>query len=196
MKNSRKIVLASQSPRRKELLSGLISDFEIVVDNSEENIRDGASPEEAAEILALQKAKNVAAVVSDNSIVIGADTMVSINGEIFGKPSDKEDAVRMLKILSGNENIVCTGIAVVDKTSGKVASKTVKTSVFFRNLTDEEIRRYVETGEPMDKAGGYGVQGLGSLLISGIHGDYFNVVGLPLCELAQMLKNEFGYEIL
>lgn len=196
MKNGRKIVLASQSPRRKELLSGLLSEFEIIADNSEENIREDASPEEAAETLALQKAKNVAAVTPDNSIVIGADTIVSINGEIFGKPSDKDDATRMLKVLSGNENIVCTGIAVVDKASGKAASNVVKTSVFFRELTDEEIRRYVETGEPMDKAGGYGVQGLGSLLISGINGDYFNVVGLPLCELAQMLKNEFEYEIL
>lgn len=196
MCNDKKIVLASQSPRRKELLARVISDFEIIVDNSEEVVKDGLSPEETVKELALQKAMNVSDKIDYDALVIGADTIVSIDGQIFGKPADQEDAARMLRCLSERENIVCTGYAVVDTKSGKAVCGVERTSVFFRKLSDDEIERYIKTGEPMDKAGAYGMQELGGLFIRGIEGDYFNVVGLPLCALAQMLKRDFNYTVL
>lgn len=193
---NKKIILASWSPRRKELLAGVIDKFDIMADDSEEKIESGMAPEDVVMYLAMQKAANVAEKTAEDALVIGADTVVSIDGTIFGKPSDEEDAKRMLKILSGRENVVCTGLAVVDTSNGKAVCDYEKTGVVFRELSERETDAYIKTGEPMDKAGAYGVQGLGALFVQEIHGDYFNVVGLPLCKLSRMLEKEFGYNIL
>lgn len=196
MNSYKKIILASASPRRRELLGGLISNFEVMTDSSEEVIAPDLTPEEAVKILAMQKAENVSARCGDDVIVIGADTVVFIDGKILGKPSDEQEAVDMLKKLSGREHHVCTGIAVIDKKLNKRICDFERTAVMFKPLTDGEIDRYIKTGEPMDKAGAYGIQNLGALFVEGIKGDYFNVVGLPLCKLTQILKREFNYNIL
>ncbi len=196
MSKGKRIVLASQSPRRRDILSMVLPEFDIIVDDSEEVVKVDMSPEEIVKELAVQKAVNVSDKVEGDAIIIGADTVVSIDGEIFGKPVDEEDAKRMLKRLSGRENVVCTGFAVIDTESGKTICDVERTSVCFREMTDDEIDAYIKTGEPMDKAGAYGMQGIGGLFISGIKGDYFNVVGLPLCALSRILKDEFDYKIL
>lgn len=196
MNSKRKIVLASQSPRRRELLAGLISDFEIITDNSEEVVDPELLPEEVVKMLAMQKAQNVAAKADADAIIIAADTVVFIDGKILGKPKDEDDAAAMLRRLSGREHHVCTGIAVVDNKTGKAVSDIQRTAVCFKPLSDGEIDRYIATGEPMDKAGAYGIQNLGALFVEGIKGDYFNVVGLPICRLAQVLKREFNYNIM
>lgn len=192
----RKIILASQSPRRKELISRIIPEFEIMADDSEETTKDGLTPEETVKVLAKQKAENIAKKVSESALIIGADTVVSIDNKIFGKPADENDAKKMLQILSGRENTVCTGVAIIDTLNGKSVCDVVCTKVVFRDLSEDEILRYIRTGEPMDKAGAYGMQGFGALFIREIHGDYFNVVGLPLCRLGQMLDMDFNYKIL
>jgi septum formation protein len=127
------------------------------------------------------------------ALVIGSDTVVELDGEILGKPKDKQDAYRMLRRLSGQEHRVYTGVTLVK--DGQSLSQAEKTRVFFRQMTDQEIWAYIRTGEPMDKAGAYGYQGMAGLFIQGIEGDYFNVVGLPLCRLGQMLK-QLGVELL
>lgn len=193
--NNRKIVLASQSPRRRELLSGFISDFKIITDNSEEVIPPDIPPEEVVKTLAMQKAENVAAKADSDAIIIAADTIVFADGKILGKPKDETEASEMLHRLSGREHHVCTGIAVIDKRRGKAACDFERTMVYFKHLTDGEIERYIETGEPMDKAGAYGIQEKGALFVEGIRGDYFNVVGLPLCRLGQLLAREFDYKL-
>lgn len=196
MNSKRKIVLASQSPRRRELLAGLIPDFEIITDNSEEVVDPELLPEEVVKKLAMQKAQNVAKKADTDAIIIAADTIVFIDGQILGKPKDEADAAVMLRKLSGREHHVCTGIAVVDNKTGKAVSDIQRTAVCFKPLSDGEIDRYIATGEPMDKAGAYGIQNLGALFVEGIKGDYFNVVGLPVCRLAQVLKREFNYNIM
>jgi len=192
---SRKIVLASQSPRRRELLSAYTSTLEFMVDNSEERIDENATPEEAVKALALQKAKNVANRAAADSVVIGADTMVFVDGETLGKPKSEEEARQMLRRLSGRSHFVCTGFAVVDNRNGKEACGVERTEVKFRSLSENEIEKYIQSKEPMDKAGAYGIQGKGALFIEEIRGDYFNVVGLPLCALSEMLKKEFDIEL-
>ena len=180
-----KIVLASQSPRRKEIMETAGFEFEIIVSNAEEKIEENLSPEEVAKSLSLQKAQ---AVASDNpeKIVIGADTIVVLDNEILGKPKDRNDAYKMLKKLSGKSHKVYTGIAVI--CGEKIVSEAVSTEVEFFELSDEEIIKYIETNEPMDKAGSYGIQGRGCLLVKGIRGDYFNVVGLPIATLSKIIK--------
>ncbi len=193
--NNRKFILASQSPRRRELLSSLISDFEIIVDNSDEFILPEIPPEDAVVQLALKKAQNVAAVAEGEALVIGADTVVCIDGKILGKPRDEKEAEEMLNRLSGREHYVLTGVAVVDRESKKSVSAAQKTAVRFRELTEREIKSYVKSGEPLDKAGAYGIQGKASVFVEEICGDYFNVVGLPLCTLYKLLSNEFDIEL-
>lgn len=195
MNESRKIVLASQSPRRRELLGRFISDFEVITDNSEEVIEEGIAPEEICQKLAMQKAENVAARASEDAIVIAADTIVFIDGKILGKPVNEEEASEMLHRLSGREHHVCTGIAVIDNKKNRRANDFERTTVYFKPMTDGEIDRYIKTGEPMDKAGAYGIQEIGALFVEGLRGDYFNVVGLPLCKLSQILKREFDYKL-
>ena len=178
------LILASGSPRRKELL-GLITDkFEVLVSGCDEFVPEGTPAEKVPAILAEQKALAVAKLCP-NDTVIGSDTVVVLNNEIFGKPKDKEHAHAMLKALSGKKHFVYTGVAVAEK--GKIRSFVQKTEVEFYELSDKIIDKYIATGEPMDKAGAYGIQGKGSVLVKGIVGDYFNVMGLPVAETARFL---------
>ncbi|MGI5837524.1 MAG: Maf family protein [Chloroflexota bacterium] len=186
------LILASQSPRREALLRQVGLDFEIVPSDLEELPLEGEPPAAAAEALALEKAQQVASQRTEG-LVIGADTVVVVDGQILGKPRDPEDAKAMLRLLSGREHQVITGIAVVDAATGRARSDGVATSVMFAPLSDEIIARYVATGEPLDKAGAYAIQGFGALLIEGLRGCYYNVVGLPIRRLAELL-GEFGYD--
>lgn len=190
------IVLASASPRRREILQGLGIEFRVAVSGADEDIPEGTPPYLAVERLSLLKAADVAKNEKKNALVLGADTVVVLDGEILGKPKDEEDAVRMLTALSGREHSVLTGISVIRRSDAKGVSVYEETKVKFLELSDEQIRAYVKSGEPMDKAGAYGIQGKGSLLIEKIDGDYFNVVGLPVCRLARLLAEEFDYEIM
>lgn len=190
------IVLASGSPRRREILQGLGLRFRVEVSGADETIEPECPPYLAVERLSLLKAADVAKSQPEKALVIGADTVVVLNHEILGKPKDEADAVRMLSALSGREHSVLTGISAVRRSDGKGVSVYEETKVRFRALSEREILQYVRTGEPMDKAGAYGIQGIGSLLVEKIDGDYFNVVGLPVCRLARMLAEEFDYNIL
>lgn len=190
------IVLASGSPRRREILQGLGLRFRVEVSGADETIEPECPPYLAVERLSLLKAADVAKSQPEKALVIGADTVVVLNHEILGKPKDEADAVRMLSALSGREHSVLTGISAVRRSDGKGVSVYEETKVRFRALSEHEILQYVRTGEPMDKAGAYGIQGIGSLLVEKIDGDYFNVVGLPVCRLARMLAEEFDYNIL
>ncbi len=178
------LILASGSPRRRELLSLITDEFEILVSGCDEFVPEGTPAEKVPAILAEQKALAVAKLRPEDT-VIGSDTVVVLNNEIFGKPKDKSHAHTMLKALSGKKHFVYTGVAVAEK--GEVRSFVQKTEVEFYELSDETIEKYIATGEPMDKAGAYGIQGKGSVLVKGIVGDYFNVMGLPVAETARFL---------
>lgn len=180
------IILASNSPRRKELLKLLYDDFSVIPANIDETIPSGILIEKSAEYVATKKAQFVADK-NHGSLVIGCDTMVIINDTILGKPKNKSNCFDMLKQLSGKEHSVVTGVCVI--LGDKKVSFSEETKVKFHNLLDSEILDYINTGEPFDKAGGYGIQGYGSLLVEKIVGDYFNVVGLPVSRLNQVLKN-------
>ena len=188
MTMKRKIILASASPRRKELLEKLDLDFSVCPADIDESLL----PDEDAAMYplrtAVQKAMAVAKTAED-ALVIAADTVVAVDDDILGKPRDEAEAKAMLQRLSGREHIVITGIGVVDTASGRTLSATEQTIVYFHPLRDEEIDAYIATGECMDKAGSYGIQGKGSLLVRKIDGDYFNVMGLPLSKLYRLLLN-------
>lgn len=194
-----RIILASASPRRRELLSGLgIGEFEVCPSHFDEGSVTERDPVERVRRIAEGKASSLAGQLPETQrlsepLVIAADTLVYLDGEILGKPRDEDDAFRMLTALSGREHHVATGVAVTSR--GVLESGVEVTAVRFRHLSAEEIRRYIATGEPMDKAGAYGIQRLGGLLVLGITGDYFNVVGLPVCRLGRMLR-KFGVELL
>lgn len=188
------IVLASASPRRSDLLRQIGVDFRVLPSNIEEVLPHGMHPAEAVEELALKKALSVSENLKDGSLVIGADTIV-VKDDILGKPSDEYDALRMLHILEGDIHEVLTGVAVVDLSTMKYIKGHEKTKVFMKSLTDEKIKAYIDTGEPMDKAGAYGIQGKGALLVEKIEGCYFNVVGLPLGKISEMLEY-FGVKVL
>ena len=179
------LILASASPRRRELLSHFTDDFILDPAAGAENPPAGAAPEEIVKALSAAKAQEVAAR-HPGAIVIGADTIVELDGTILGKPADRDDAFRMLRALSGREHRVYTGVTLVR--DGVAVSEAEMTRVFFRELTDREIWAYIDSGEPMDKAGAYGYQGLAGVFVEGIRGDFFNVVGLPLCRLGRMLE--------
>ncbi|NLC76802.1 MAG: septum formation inhibitor Maf [Clostridia bacterium] len=188
------LVLASASPRRRELLERLGIPFKVSVSKAEENIdRGNLTPEQLARELALLKAKDVARTLEDG-LVIGADTIVVLDDEILGKPKSREEAGRMLHLLSGRSHQVITGLALVEAGGGRVQLTSEVTTVWFRRLDPGEVEWYLDTGEPMDKAGAYGIQGKGSILVDRIEGCYFNVVGLPLTRLYLMLK-ERGYRL-
>lgn len=178
------LILASKSPRRKELLSIITNQFEIRTADVDESLPAGISPDKAVEYLSEIKAEPFR---SERDIVIGADTVVAADGEILGKPKDKSDAFDMLKKLSGREHSVYTGVTVIKGDRRETFS--VQTKVKFFTLTDSEISNYLDTGEPFDKAGAYGIQGKGSLLVEKINGDYFNVVGLPISRLVRVLES-------
>lgn len=184
------IILASQSPRRQELLRQIgITDFITRPAKGREYLDPDLSPSQTVCALAQQKAQEILPTTATHDLVIAADTVVALEGQIFGKPADARDAARMLRVLSGREHQVYTGVTLA--TRERISTRYAMTAVQFRSLTEDEITRYIATGEPMDKAGSYAIQGLGSIFVQRIAGDYFNVVGLPLCLLAEMLA-EFG----
>lgn len=179
----KKIILASGSPRRKELLEQIGAAFEIVKAEGEEVITT-TIPTEAVKELSCQKAREVAAKCAGD-VIIGADTVVAADGQILGKPKDKEDAMRMLRLLQGKEHEVITGVTVLFKEQQKMIQFAEVTKVHVFPMTEEQIEDYIKSGEPMDKAGAYGIQGKFAAYVSGIEGDYNNVVGLPVGRLYQ-----------
>ena len=187
-----RLILASASPRREALLRQIGLRFEVAPSRAEERVPEGLPPRDLVERLAMEKARLVAAGRT-RGLVIGADTVVVLDGRILGKPAGPDDAREMLRRLSGREHQVTTGIAVVDAATGESRRDSVTTTVTFAPLSEETIARYVSTGEPLDKAGAYAIQGYGALLIEGISGCYYNVVGLPLRRLAELLC-ELGYD--
>jgi len=184
------LVLASQSPRRRQLLSMLGYEFEVASPQINETILPGANPAEAARELAIRKTREVAWRMPADAVIIGADTIVVYRDRILGKPADADEAVRMLSVLSGRSHLVITGLCV--KRGGQELTAAEETKVFFTGLTPEDIRDYVATGEPMDKAGAYGIQGGAGKFIRRIEGCYYNVVGLPLSTLNGMLRSVIG----
>ena len=173
-------ILASGSPRRRELLT-------IRPAKGPERATPGAGPEQTVRELSLHKAQEVAQTCAPEDIIIAADTIVYLDGAILGKPRDHDDAVRMLTALSGREHIVYTGVAVLR--GGELRQAAERTAVRFRPLTSGEIERYIATGEPMDKAGAYGIQGTGGrMLVHDISGDFYNVVGLPIARVARAIQ--------
>lgn len=186
------IILASQSPRRRELLGQMgFTDFIVRPAKGEEVVDPDLSPDKLVEELSRQKCAEVAALSHPDDLIIAADTVVAIDGTVLGKPRSVQDAYAMLARLSGRHHTVYTGVTV--SRNGETLTAHEATAVHFRPLTAEEIEAYVSTGEPMDKAGSYGIQGYGSMLVEGISGDYFNVVGLPVCLLGRMLQ-QFGVD--
>ncbi|MBE7010369.1 MAG: septum formation inhibitor Maf [Ruminococcaceae bacterium] len=189
------VVLASGSPRRRELLKQIGLDFTVMVSQADETIPEAMDPKLAVQTLSLLKAADVAQKAEKDALIIAADTIVVYENEILTKPKDEQDAVRMLSRLSGKTHSVLTGVTVLRRKDGKSISLTEETFVTFKDLQEQEILSYVKTGEPGDKAGAYGVQGLGGLFIEKIEGDYYNVVGLPLCLLGKLLQTEFDFEL-
>lgn len=187
-----RIVLGSGSPRRQELLHRMgIEDFDLRVPQVEETFPAGLSPQET--VCCISREKSAAVVSAPEEIVITADTMVFLDDKKLGKPADEAEALSMLTALQGRHHTVCTGVTVRQGERLLTAAET--TDVYFRAATESELRAYIATGEPMDKAGAYGVQGKGGLLVQRIDGDFFNVMGLPLVLLHSMLR-AFGVDLL
>lgn len=183
-----KLLLASASPRRRELIALLRRDFDYIAVDADESVAPDTEPDAAAESIAVRKA--LAAKELDcakGKYIISADTVVALDGKIYGKPTDENDAFSMLKTLSGREHEVFSGVCIISP-SGRSTSFCERSAVRFLELTDNDILDYIATNEPMDKAGSYGIQGYGSLLISGIEGDFFNIMGLPVSRLNRVLK--------
>lgn len=195
MKIEPEVILASQSPRRRELLALIGIAHEVRPADIDESYREGESPEQHCERLARGKAETLAARASGDAIIIGSDTIVVVDGMVLGKPADAGDATRMLRLLSGRSHTVLTAVAVSRR--GRVESAVERVTVTFRRLDDSEIAAYIATREPMDKAGAYGIQGYGATIVSRIEGDYFAVMGLALNLLVRLLartglRYEFG----
>lgn len=189
-----KIILASKSPRRREILENLGVDFEVFTTDADENC-DTSNPYMLVEELALRKGQAAYNALSsrpdiDDTLVISSDTVVYCKGSILGKPYNKENSVKMLQLLNDGYNEVISGVAVTYR--GKTASAHEITKVYFDKMSEDDIDFYAGTGEPFDKAGGYAIQGLAIPWIKGIEGDYFNVVGLPVKRLFDLLRDEFG----
>lgn len=183
----KKLILASISPRRKNLLRMIGFDFEVVNSQVDEQSEVYTIPEVHVLELAQKKALKVAEKI-DGGLIIGADTVVVLNNQILGKPKDAKQAKEILQQLSGKTHEVYTGFAIVEKPSGEMLSEFVKTLVSFRKLADEEIDRYIQSGSPFDKAGGYGIQDQGALFVQKIDGCFYNVMGLPVTKLYQALE--------
>ena len=180
------VILASGSPRRKELMSHITDEFTVIVSDADESLPEGEGVEETVKNLALQKAQAVKLKCKETDIIISADTVVSCDGRILGKPNDEKEAYGMLKSLSGRTHAVYTGVCITKGDRTDVFAQ--KTLVEFYELSDEEINAYIATGDPFDKAGGYGIQSKGAVLVKGITGDYFNVVGFPVAEIHRRIK--------
>lgn len=189
------IILASASPRRKELLDQVGLKFQVIPPETEETIENIVDPAELVCTLSRNKAMDIAKCSSPDSLVIGADTIVVLKERILGKPKNTEEAFTMLNSLQGEWHEVFTGVTVVDAGSNRAISDYEKTKVKMRPLSEDLIKAYIKTGEPMDKAGAYGIQKKGALLIEKIEGCYFNVVGLPLVKVCVMLE-KFGFNML
>ena len=187
------IVLASGSPRRRELLERIgVTDFVVRVPEVEESFPEGLTPPEVVAYISREKAEAAARLCGPGDIVITADTMVFLDNRRLGKPRDERHALEMLTALQGRRHTVCTGVSVCR--GDRRLTESESTGVFFRPASEAELRRYIATGEPMDKAGAYGVQGRGALLVERLEGDFFNVMGLPLLRLARMLE-KFGISL-
>ena len=188
------IVLASASPRRRELLTMLgLKDFKVIPAVGEEAPTKGMTAFDAVCALSLAKAEEVSKLCPRDSLIIAADIIVALDGDHLGKPADEEDAFLMLSRLSGRMHRVYTGVTVMR--GERIITDYERTCVSFRSMSEREIRAYIATGEPMDKAGAYGAQGIGALFVEGIEGDFFNVMGLPLCRLSAMLE-KLGYSLI
>ena len=188
------IVLASGSPRRRELLERIgVTDFVVRVPEVEESFPEGLTPPEVVAYISREKAEAAARLCGPEDIVITADTMVFLDQARLGKPRDEAHALEMLTALQGRRHTVCTGVSVCQ--GDRRLTETESTDVFFRSATEAELRRYIASGEPMDKAGAYGVQGRGALLVERLEGEFFNVMGLPVLRLARMLE-KFGVSLL
>jgi len=190
-----KYILASNSPRRRDLLENIGVSFEVMASNINETIDEASNPYEVASRLAFEKAKDIASRVKEEALVIAADTIV-VADMILGKPMNEEDAYKMLRLLSGRAHQVVTGLAVINSASNKTAIDYSVTNVYFKELSDDIIHKYIASGEPMDKAGAYGIQGKAALFVDKIEGDYFNVVGLPLTKLQELLGEFFNMSLI
>ena len=193
------IILASASPRRRELLSSMGLEYKVVVSDADESAvsAEGVSPDIYVQELALIKAAAAAKQVMKDrrAVIISADTIVVNDGKILGKPEDAQEAFDMLSSLSGHGHKVYTGCCVMRIRDGKTVCRSIATDVYFKELSEDKIWRYIATGEPADKAGAYGIQGLGGMLVERIDGDYQNVVGLSVSALADTLEKDFDIEI-
>lgn len=189
-----KIILASASPRRRELLERIgVTDFEVRAPEVDENFPEGLSPEETVQFISREKAEAARDQWGLEPIIITADTMVFLDDRRLGKPRSEADALEMLTALQGRRHTVCTGVTVSQ--GEKILTEAESTGVIFRPAEKRELLSYIATGEPMDKAGAYGVQGKGALLVERLEGDFFNVMGLPVLRLSRMLS-EFGVWLL
>ena len=190
------IILASKSPRRRELLRQIGVEPEIRPSNIDEQVTSQI-PEEVVMELSSQKAEDVAAGAPDGTLIVGADTVVAVDGRILGKPKSHEEAADMIRMIQGRAHQVYTGVTMIRKeeTGSRGRSFAEKTDVLVYPMTEEEIKAYAELDEPMDKAGAYGIQGYAALFVEGIEGDFFNVMGLPVCRLGKLLK-EVGVTLL
>lgn len=185
-----KIILASKSPRRKELLHTLFDYFECIPSQKEEKVKKKLNYKKMAEVLSEQKAEDIFSQTEGDRVVIGSDTMVVLKNKVYGKPKDEKNAFDMLKSLSGKTHIVVTGLCVIkqkDDKKQKICSNVVS-KVTFKKLSDEEINEYIKSGEPMDKAGAYGCQGLCKKFIKKLNGDFFAVMGLPVNKIYEICK--------
>lgn len=185
------LILASQSPRRQQLLGQMGLSFQVKIADIDETMDPGLSAREAVAEVSARKARAVEAERGD--VIVAADTIVVVDGRVLGKPHSEDEAKKMLRLLSGRTHQVMTGLTV--RRDEKIVSTTEITKVTFREMSEREIESYVASGDPMDKAGSYGVQGLAAVFVSSLEGDYFNVMGLPLCALCPLLR-QFGVEIL
>ncbi|WP_174704806.1 Maf family protein [Paenibacillus physcomitrellae] len=197
MKPSKSIILASTSPRRQELIAVLGIPFSVIPSYADETLEPEWSPEQAVSELALRKAQQVYDSLNGRpqAIIVGSDTVVVRDEQILGKPEDEGHAAQMIASLQGRSHEVYTGVACLDAESGRAVVRSRMTRVTMKPMSEGQVSAYVRSGEGLDKAGAYGIQGLGSTLVTGIEGDYFNVVGLPLSLLADML-GEFDLDVL
>jgi septum formation protein len=194
LEQKRTIILASSSPRRKELLGKIGLKFTVDPSEYPEDRHSDLNPEGRVKSISLGKALAVAKKYED-AIIIAADTLGILRGKIIGKPPTADAARTMLREMSGKSHRVITGLTIYDTANRKLVTRSVETRVYFKKLSSEEIENYIKSGEPLDKAGAYAIQGLGSVIIEKIDGDYYNVMGLPLNALAESLK-EFGIKVL
>ncbi len=192
MKNTPRLILASKSARRHEILSHLGLEPIIRVSDADETVSEPLTPEQLTEQLSLRKAQAVIPTLKENELLVASDTVVALDGEVFGKPRDKDDAYRMLSLLSGSTHKVVSGICLT--LNGKTAVSHDVTYVKFKTLTEREILGYISTAEPYDKAGGYGIQDKASVFVEKIDGDFYNVVGLPVYKMFELMKNSFDLD--